>query len=799
MSMQRGWAALALMPFLAGAAGAAERPAVQDPAAFVDPLIGSANGGNTFPGAVLPFGMVQWSPETTTGNPTRRPAPGGYEYAARSIRGFSLTHLSGTGCRGASGDVPFMPHVGAVTKSPSADRNDATYTAGFGHANESASAGAYQVRLASGVKVELTATLRTGSGRFTFPAGQPGAMLVRVSDSEVGSGEAAVTVDAAKRTVSGSVSSGNFCGYLGAVDRRSYYTLHFVAVFDRPFAGFGTWQDDTLHPGATTARGGMGYGKEGIPETGKGSGAYVAFDTSKAQTVSVRVGISYVSLANAEANLAAENPGGTSFEELKQRARTAWNAWLQRIEVGGGTPAERTIFYTALYHALLHPNLFSDVNGEYWGFDQKPHKVEGRQKAQYANFSGWDVYRSQVHLVTLLDPKVGSDIAQSLLNQADQNGGVWDRWTHNSGATYVMAGDPAAPTVAGIVAFGGTDFDVKAAFASLKKAATTPTPLDLSKEGCPVECRGQRPSLDKWLKIHYIPAVSNSWGGAGETLEDATADYALSQLARRVGDEAAARQFLERAGYWRNIFNPKATPEGGYIQNRNEDGSWPAFDPGSDEGFAEGSSAQYTWMVPFDARGLIEAMGGDAAANRRLDAFFRHPDGEWALTRAGDTHAEMDNEPSIGATWIYLFSGQPHKTQATVREAMKMLWSDRPYGIPGNDDLGEMSSWYVFSALGFYPGIPGRAELLLASPLFPEVIVHRPEGRTITVRAPEAAADRPYVQSLRVDGQASTRPWLPESFVASGGSLEFTLSATPSPSWGSRREDAPPSFPPGPE
>ncbi|HEX6739112.1 MAG TPA: GH92 family glycosyl hydrolase, partial [Vicinamibacteria bacterium] len=611
---------------------------------------------------------------------------------------------------------------------------------------------------------------------------------------EVGSGAAQVTVDAANRTVSGSVSSGNFCGYLGTVNRRDYYTLHFVAVFDRPFAGVGTWTDGEVKVGSTSASGGTGYGTDGVPAGGKGSGAYVTFDTAQSGAVNVRVGISYVSAANAAANLQAENPPGTAFEVLRDRARQAWNGWLGRIQVEGGTRDERVVFYTALYHALMHPNLFDDVNGEYWGFDGKAHRLSGRQKAQYANFSGWDVYRSQLQLVALLDTRVASDMAQSLLNQADQNGGVWDRWTHNSGATYVMAGDPAAASVASIAAFGATDFDMKAAFTSLYKAATVPTALDLSKEGCPVECRGQRPSLDKWLSIHYIPTVSNSWGGAGETLEDVSADFALAQLAERLGEAAAHRELLERAQYWRNLFNPKATPTRGYIQNRNEDGTWPPFDPASTEGFAEGSSAQYTWMIPFNARGLFEAMGGADKANERLDEFFRHPDGSWAITGSGGLHAELDNEPSIGAPWLYLYSGRPYLSQEIVRLAMTRLWSNTPYGIPGNDDLGAMSSWYVFAALGLYPNYPGRAEMVLGSPFFPRAAVTRSNGKVITVRAPQAAADRPFVQALKVNGRASTRPWLPESFVAEGGTLDFVLAATPNKTWGSAPADAPPSF-----
>ena len=638
----------------------------------------------------MPFGMLAWSPENTRGDMTRAAAPGGYQFDVLRMRGFSLTHLSGTGCRGASGDVPFMPYAGEVTTSPSIDAKNEMYASAFSHADEHAAAGKYEVRLASGIGVELAATTRSGAGRFTYPPGQPATMLIRTSDTEVGSSDADSAVDPAERTVSGSVTSGNFCGYLSPAGRHSYYTLYFVATFDAPFSDYGTWQDSRVQTRSTAASGGTTYGTDGYPPVGRGSGAYVSF--APGSTVNVRVGISYVSLANARANLAAEQPKAATIDSVARAAHAAWNTALGRIEVTGGTDAERRVFYTALYHSLIDMNVASDVNGEYRGFDGGVHRVRPPQHAQYANFSGWDVYRSQVQLVALLQPAVAADMAQSLFNQASQNGGAWDRWTHASGATAVMEGDPSPATVASIAAFGGTAFDMKGALASLVHAATTPTPLDLSDQGCGVMCRGQRPSLDKWLSIHYIPTVSHAWGGAGETLEDVTADFALAQLARMNGDTALERRFLARSDYWRNVFNPSPTivrgrgrgrgrqeaprsnqpaeapQSGGYIQDRNEDGTWPPLDPASSSGFAEGSAVQYSWMIPFNVRGLLDAMGGNAAANRRLDAFFKAPDGSWAITRTGGLHAELDNEPSIGSPWIYLYSGQPWKAQAIVRQ-----------------------------------------------------------------------------------------------------------------------------------
>jgi predicted alpha-1,2-mannosidase len=745
--------------------------------------------------------MVQWSPETTRGNATRTPAPGGYAFDATRIRGFSLTHMSGTGCAGAYGDVPFMPIVGPVTTSPSADTTDGVYASTFSHAGERATAGSYAVSLDSGVTAELTVTAHTGSGRFTFPAGQVATMLLRVSSSEVGSSDADVTVDSATRTITGSVTSGNFCGYIpdaagDRVDRRSYYTLHFVTEFDRAFTSTGTWLNDAVTPGGTSVSGGSPYGPNGFPVPGMGSGAYVSLDTGPGQTVGVRVGISFVSLENARANLRAENPSGTAFERVRERAHGAWSRELGRIEVGGGTPAQLAVFYTALYHSLLHPNLFSDVDGRYPGFDGLVHGLSPGQRAQYANFSGWDVYRSQLQLLTLLEPKVGADIAQSLLNQATQNGGQWDRWTQAAGATHVMTGDPAHSALASILAFGGRRFDARGALASMVQAAEVPTPADLSPAGRPVESTGERPSLDKLLAIHYVPTVSNAWGGAAETLEENASDFGIAQVARAMADGATERRYLARAGWWRNLFNPTATPGAGYIQNRNEDGTFPPFNPASGSGFAEGSGAQYTWMVPFDVRGLFDAMGGPAAGAARLDAFFHEPDGSFALSGAGPLHAAMDNEPSIETPWLYDFAGQPSKTQQTVRAAVTTLWSDAPAGIPGNDDLGEMSSWYVWAAMGMYPEIPGRAELVLASPLFPRTVI-KGEGRpAIAISAPAAAAGAPYVTALAVDGATTTRTWLPESFVARGGHVEYHLSSVPSPAWGAGPDDAPPSFPP---
>lgn len=788
-ALSAGVLSLAPVPLLA-----AKAPA-QDLAAEVNPFIGTTNAGNVYPGPTVPFGMVAFSPEMTALPGKRFPiaAPGGYEWRSNGVRGFSLTHVNGTGCTGASGDIPLMPVTLPVELSPSSADAGMRYTSLLDHRKETASPGAYTLTLDNGVAVSLAATARTAVGQFQFPADKPANLLFRTSDSEVGSSDSTIIIDPATRTVRGSVTSGNFCGYLAEDRRESYYTLHFVAEFDQPFEVGGTWRDDAVQAGAREGGGGTTYGSKGHPPAGKGAGGWISFDAKRTPVVTARIGVSYVDEAGARANLRRESPKGTTVAATQAATRAQWNALLGQVRVQGGTPDERTVFYTALYHAMLAPNLHSDGDGRYRGMDGKVHGLSKRQKAQYANYSGWDVYRSQLQLVTLLQPQVGSDVAQSLLNQADQNGGVWDRWTHITGATGVMNGDPSPPSVAAIHAFGGRSFDLQRAYASLKQAATVPTARDLDKRGCPVLCVGQRPGLDQWLALKYMPEGAPGWGSAADTLEMVAADFGLSELALAAGDAQGARQFRERSGWWRNLYNPKATAQQGYIQPRNADGSWPAFDPAADEGFVEGSGAQYLWMVPFDPAGLFQVLGGREASIARLDAFFRKPDGGWAVTKSGPLHAELDNEPSIAAPWLYNFLGQPWKTQETVRQAMRQIWTNTPEGMPGNDDLGQMSSWYVWSALGLYPVYPGRADLVIGSPLFPEVVIARP-GAKIVVRARGAAMDAPYVQSLRVDGKDSGASWLPADFVQRGGTLDFELGTTKNDQWGA--QDVPPSHGP---
>lgn len=788
---------------------------VADPASYVDPFIGTAGEGfyrraaNTVPGAVVPFGMLNFSPEhafteemLTQGRVKRVASeglrmpvsPGGYNYAATRIKGFSLTRLSGTGCLGASGDIPILPFTGEIKHSPDNDPMDRYYSVGFSHDREQAKPGYYRVKMDNGIQVELTATDRSGFARFTYPPGKPALLLVRTSYSQLGSGDAFTMVDVQKGEITGYVTSGNFCGYLGPYNRRDYYTLYFVVQLDQSIKESGGWIDEKLIPGVTESRGGMPYGEGGIPKNGKGSGLWVELDNAAGNTVNMRVGISYVSLENARLNLAREQNHRDTIETISRRGYRKWQEALSRIQVESTDADLLKTFYTALYHCQFHPNVFSDANGEYAGFDGQIHRVRSPQKAQYANFSGWDVYRSQLQLIALIHPDRANDIAQSLLNQADQYNGIWDRWTHNNGPTGVMCGDPATIAIANFVAFGCTGFDVAKAYRSLAKAAKVPTPFDLSDVGRPIFTRGQKPSLDQWLKLNYISDSSNAWEGASETLEQASAYFALSQLAERLQFSKDHHLFLRQSGFWKNLFNPKAVPDGGYLQGRYLDGTWKRpFDPTSTRLFVEGSPAQYLWMVPFDGNGLFEKLGGAESASKRLDKHFHKPDGSWALYRAGGAYANMANQPSISTPWMYHFAGQAYKTQETVRAVLSQLWKPSPDGIPGQDDLGQMSSWYVFSSLGMYPLYPGRADMVLGSPVFTRARIIRPD-RNIVIQAIAASPGNIYVQSLRVNGKGSLNAWVPEDFINNGGELRFVMSSKPNIAFGGPA-NRPPSYP----
>jgi predicted alpha-1,2-mannosidase len=506
--------------------------------------------------------------------------------------------------------------------------------------------------------------------------------------------------------------------------------------------------------------------------------------------VQVRVGLSYVSAAGALANLDAERPSW-SFARVRAQARARWNRALSAIYVSGGSSALKRTFYTMLYHALLSPNVFSDADGHYAGMDRRIHAVPAGE-TRYANFSGWDVYRTQIPLLAMLFPTRASDFVSSLVADAHESGWL-PKWSLANMHTDVMVGDPATAAIAGAYAFGAREFDRRAALAAMVKGATS---SGRSSNGNYVE----RPGLATYRLLGYVSFEQNSllgnvasfidtnavWGSASTTLEYEAADFALARYALANGDRATADAMIARARAWTRMLAPSR-----FLQPRSLTGMFsPGLTPTGGVGFVEGDSAQYTWAVPWDLAGLFAAIGGRGVAEQRLDFFFQHlNDGP------SSPYAFLGNEPTLEVPYEYDWLGKPYKTQSVVRRALLTLYDASPAGFPGNDDLGTMSSWYVLSALGLYPEIPGTDVLAIASPLFRRAQVRLAHG-TLTIEAPRAAANAPYVHGLLLGGNAHAAPWLTFGSIDHGGRLRFDLARTPDPSWGSADRLAPPSFGP---
>ncbi len=732
---------------------------VADPTQYVDPMVGTGNGGesvgdiNEFPGVDAPFGMMQLSPDTDNSGL-------GYNYDRSHIRGFSLDHTS-AGCS-VFGDVPILPVTGDVPSDP------ANALATFSHADEKAQVGSYHVHLAdSNVDVDLSAGNRAGLLKFAYPQGSTAQVLVKSGASLAGTRDASVAVTG-DREVSGSVDANALCG-LGA------YRLYYDVQFSRPFTAHGTWQDSTVTAGSDAA-------------SGSSSGAYLTFDTAHSQGVQAKVSMSYVDVAGAQANM-AEVPGW-SVSDLAHKTRAAWRDTLRAVRVGGGSTGDLTTFYTALYHSLQFPSTYNDADGRYKGFDNAVHRVPSGQ-TQYAVFSDWDTYRSVAPLQAMLFPDRAGDMANSLLRDAQEQGGWWPKWpVANVSTTGTMNGDNGVPLFANLVAFGAKNVDIADALPIMERGANHSKILGWGWE--------ERQCVEEYTRLGYAPNDACSQGshgrqGVSETLEWSIDDFAISRLAAHQGDAATARTYQRRAQNWQNTFNPNT----GYFQVRDERGAFPngpAFVTPPDgafgqDGYDESNAAGNGWEVPQNMAGLIAAMGGPSVAIPRLDEFF-------TKINAGpnDPHMWAGNEVDLVVPYAYNYLGQPWKTQAQVREQEQALYGPTPNGMPGNDDLGALSSWYVWSALGLYPVTPGTSDLTVGSPLFQRAQITLGSGRTIDVNAPAAGTDAPYVSSLRLDGQQHDSTALPQSLASDGGTLDFAMSTSPNTAWASGPDDAPPSY-----
>jgi predicted alpha-1,2-mannosidase len=727
---------------------------VADPVDHVDTLIGTGTGGetvgeiNNFPGATVPFGMVQYSPDTI-GNYA------GYNYDNPRSTGFSMTHAS-VGCA-AFGDISMLPTTTPIGVQP--------WNAWERIAHDDTEQGApgyYRVRFpGTGVTAELSATARTGIGRFRYPHnGRPALFHVRSGASLAGNSRATIQIGEDNTTITGWATSGGFCG------KTNTCTVYFAMKFSQPFTSYGSWDGYSVYAGARSAASPF-------------SGGYVEFPAGS--VLEVRTAISYVGIDGARANLAAE--GGASFDHVRAAAVSEWNATLSCIAVAGRNVGNLDTFYTSLYRLLLHPNTFNDADGRYIGFDGLVHTV-AKGRTQYTNFSDWDTYRSLAALQGLLFPKQASDMAQSLVNDAEQSGS-FPRWALANSATGEMTGDSVIPLIVNLYTFGAKDFDLKTALHYMVNAATN--------GGVGLNGYVERPGIATYLELGYAPQTAESGPDASITLEWSIDDFAISRFADSLGDTATATEFQNRAQYWQNLFNPSTR----YISPRDAMGFFregPGFvdSPSGfgQDGFDEGNAEQYVWWVPQNVAGLVTALGGRTAVADRLDRFT-----EMLNVGPKEPYLWAGNEPGFGVPWLYNYVGQPWKTQLTV-DRVRGLFGPTPDGEPGNDDLGAMASWYVWAALGLYPSTPGTPILNLSTPLFDRAVIALPASKSIRISAPGASGPHHlrYISGLRIDGQATDHTSLPESIIRTGGELTFSLAAYPNKVWGTAESSAPPSF-----
>ncbi|MFF7981607.1 GH92 family glycosyl hydrolase [Streptomyces sp. NPDC007901] len=734
---------------------------------LVNPFIGSQDEGNTFPGAAVPFGMVQLSPDT--GHST------GYDYSQHRIRGFSLVHLSGVGCA-IGGDLPALPTTGDVTRT-----DYAQYAAGFSHSDEQASPGYYRVGLDSGIRAELTATARTGVQRYTFPATDKANVLLNAAQSlhKPVSGEVEILDDHTVRT---RITGHGFCRDTGP------YTVYTVTRFNRPFTTYGTWNGTAITPGSRTGA----------------DGAYVRFDTTRDRTVEATTALSYVDAHGAEVNLRAE--GGRSFDTVRRQARDAWERRLADVRVQGGGPTLRRTFYSSLYRTFLAPNVGGDADGRYTGWDRRIHRAKGF--TYYQNWSLWDTYRTQAQLLALLAPREARDMALSVL-KVDEEGGWLPRWGYGTVETNIMTGDPVTPFLTTAYQMGLLKGHEERAYRALKKNADGVPPAANPGIGREANAQYLADGFAPYLKgrPHAKVGDSDYDHGASVTLEYALSDAMLAQMARDLGHGADAARYATRAQNYRTIFDPST----GFFRARDAAGAFTGNpDPARGIGFHEGTAWQYQWLVPQDLPGVISLIGGEQATNRRLDSFFAYDKllADPARTARevwvhGNAYAYYNaavynpmNEPDLIAPYTYLSTGQPWKTTDVVHAALT-LFTDGPTGMTGNDDLGTMSAWNVLSSIGLFPVQPGYSTWGLSTPVFDRVDVrldrrYWPSGG-FTVTAPGTSAADRYIQRARTDGTDYRRTYLTTGSLRSLRSLAFTVGSRPS-EWGTSPEAAPPAL-----
>jgi predicted alpha-1,2-mannosidase len=734
----------------------------------VNPFIGTQGTGHTFPGAVVPFGMVQLSPDTQTRYYKESyPWAGGYQYADPTLLGFSHTHFSGAG-HSDLGDVLVMPIAGDVRLEP----GDATkplsgYRSRFSHDTEQAEPGYYSVLLSDyGVLAELTATERVGLHRYTFPADKPAHLLIDLRHTIY---EYPGKVLWSRIRV---LPDGTVTGFRETRGWAPARQLYFAMRFSRPPTAHAFHNLENPPPEYAPEFGRPGRGRaDVIFREGRALVAVFDFGMLDPQELLVKVAISPVSERNAIRNLDAEAPDW-DFEAKRKAAATAWRSALSVLDIDAPEPM-RQMLHTALYHSFMAPSLFMDVDGSYRGPDQEVHRAEGFKF--HSTFSLWDTYRALHPLLTILRPEAQNrDFVRSLLASRRQSPqGVLPVWQFHGQETWTMIGYHAVPVIADAYLKGLRGFSADEALEAMIASASDPL----------------YGGLDHYIRTGWVP-VDLEREGASKTLEYAYDDWTIARMAAAMERPDVAARFEVRAGFWRNVFDSKS----GFVRARNSDGTFrEPFDPaaaGYYGDYTEGNAWQYTWYTPQDTAGLIRAMGGNKAFVAKLDALFDAKVDEASFAHVEDIsgligHYAHGNEPSHHVGYLYNYAGQPWRTQERLKQIVESQYKAAPDGLSGNDDLGQMSAWLIFTALGFYPVTPASGEYVIGRPFVNRAVLHLPNGKHFTIVADKLSDTNGYIGAVMLNGQPLERSFIKHSEIMEGGELVFTMQPIPNKSWAS--------------
>ncbi len=704
-----------------------EESSNKKPLDCINPFIGTGGHGHTFPGAIVPFGMIQLSPDTRL---TGWDGCSAYHYTDNTVYGFSHTHLSGTGVSDY-GDILLMPTIGEVRLHNGADDKPG-YRSSFLKKNEIAKAGYYKTRLEDyKVDVELTATKRAGFHRYTFSEGtEKGNLIIDLQHRDE-------VLKAGFKVVNEAEVEGFRLSNAWAKEQHVY----FVAQFSKPILKDSktSTKNDLIHA--------------------------LQFDLKESKELLVRVGISAVSIDGARKNLQAEIDHW-EFEQTKKAAQNAWTTAMQKIDIEGGTDDQRSVFYSALYHTMVAPNLFQDVDGKYRGMDLKIH--ESKSHENYTIFSLWDTYRATHPLYTIIEQKRTNDFIKTFLAQFDK-GGILPIWELSANYTGCMIGYHSIPVIVDAYQKGIQDYDVEKAMKAMQTSAMA-----------------NQLGLEPYRKNGFISSEDEA-ESVSKTLEYAYDDWCIAQMAKGMGKNEIYKKYLERGQAYKNIFDPST----GFMRAKLNKAWIPSFDPSEvNFHYTEANSWQYSFYVPQDIMGFIKLLGGKEKLDKKLDELFTTSSETTGREQVDITgligQYAHGNEPSHHMAYLYNYVNKPWKTQKYVRQIMDELYSNAPDGLSGNEDCGQMSAWYVLSAMGFYPVTPGDNTYVFGTPIFPKATIHLENGKTFSIKAKAVSATNIYIQSASLNGKAYPFTYLKHEDIIKGGELVFEMGSKPNETWGTK-------------